>query len=189
MSSAVKYQPSYSIKDYEQWDGDWELWNGIAVSMSPSAVPEHQYLASRLTILIGAQLDNQEVCRKCVVVNEIDWKADVNTVVRPDVLITCDPLPLKHILTPPVFIAEVLSPSTAHKDRTAKRELYQALNVPAYLMLDPADRSLEFLRLGNDGVYRAETLENQTMALQLTDHCSISVNLETLFPSSAEAER
>jgi Uma2 family endonuclease len=183
MSTAPRYEPRYSIADYEQWDGDWELWNGIAVSMSPSAVPEHQVIASRLLILIGSQLDNEEVCRQCVVVGELDWKADFNTVVRPDVLVTCDPLPPKRILAPPVFIAEVLSPSTAHKDRTAKRELYQAFKVPAYLMIDPANRSLEFLRLGSDGVYKAEALENQTMALQLTDQCSIQVSLETLFPS------
>jgi len=181
MSTAPKYEPRYSISDYEQWDGDWELWNGIPVSMSPSPIPEHQSLAFRLGHLITLQLESMPSCRGCQILLEVDWKVSLDTIVRPDVLITCEPLAPKNVVAPPVFIAEILSPATAHKDRTAKRDLYQWQKVPAYLMVDPADYSIEFLRLGGDGVYQPEELDNQTMLLQLGDECSIRVNLNRLF--------
>jgi Uma2 family endonuclease len=58
-----------------------------------------------------------------VVITEVGWRMGDDTVVRLDVHITCDPLPSQHVERPPVFVAEVVSPSTEETDRTAKRSL------------------------------------------------------------------
>lgn len=42
MSNADQYQPHYTVEDYELWEGDWELWDGHAIAMSPAARPDHQ---------------------------------------------------------------------------------------------------------------------------------------------------
>ena len=41
MSIAPKYQPHYTVDDYQHWEGDWELWNGVAVAMAPSPFGPH----------------------------------------------------------------------------------------------------------------------------------------------------
>ena len=33
MSSVPRYTPRYSVSDYQLWEGDWELWDGIAIAM------------------------------------------------------------------------------------------------------------------------------------------------------------
>jgi hypothetical protein len=45
---APRYEPHYSVSDYLQWEGDWELWNGTAVAMSPSPLGPHERAAAKL---------------------------------------------------------------------------------------------------------------------------------------------
>jgi hypothetical protein len=52
MSSTSKYRPHYTVDDYQLWQGDWELWNGVAVSMTPSPFGRH----SRMLIDVGSAL-------------------------------------------------------------------------------------------------------------------------------------
>lgn len=34
MSAAIQFAPRYTIDGYSLWQGDWELWEGIAIAMS-----------------------------------------------------------------------------------------------------------------------------------------------------------
>ncbi len=36
MSTAIQYAPRYTFEDYAQWEGDWELWEGIAIAIAMS---------------------------------------------------------------------------------------------------------------------------------------------------------
>jgi len=38
---ALDYREYYTKADYEQWDGDWELIDGIAYAMVPSPLVVH----------------------------------------------------------------------------------------------------------------------------------------------------
>jgi hypothetical protein len=40
MSSAVKILPYYTYEDYVQWEGKWELIDGIPYAMSPAHTPK-----------------------------------------------------------------------------------------------------------------------------------------------------
>ena len=57
MTALRKYVPHYTFDDYRTWEGDGELWDGIAVSMSPSPFGMHQALAARLARLLGNELE------------------------------------------------------------------------------------------------------------------------------------
>ncbi len=48
MSSAKKYVPHYGLDDYQNWEGDWELWAGIPVSMSPSPFGRHSKVLGKI---------------------------------------------------------------------------------------------------------------------------------------------
>lgn len=178
-TSAIRYSPTYTVDDYEQWEGDWELWNGVAVCMSPSPTPLHQYVGLMLASEIRDQLSRNKDC-KCLVVPEIDWRIDRTTVVRPDILILCQGLPPKYLNYVPSFIAEVLSPATSHKDRTAKRELYQQQGVRWYFLVDVEQKTIEALELC-DGIYVERSTENGHITFRVDERCEVSLKLDRIF--------
>ena len=51
----------------------------------------------------------------------------------------------------PDLVVEILSPSTAERDRTFKRALYARHGVKEYWLVDPAARTIAVLMLGEDG--------------------------------------
>ena len=143
---AVEYNPRHTIADYQTWEGDWELWRGVPVAMSPSANKAHQRVARNLLLQIQQQLSADKSC-PYEALFELDWHIDKDTVLRPDIALECEPDDLPVITRPPALIVEVLSPATEEKDSTAKRRKYAEQGVPYYLLADPQQRSLEVLRL------------------------------------------
>ena len=173
---AVSYNPHYTIADYLTWDGDWELWNGTPVSMSPSPNFRHQQVAGNMYALLRQQLRQQlrqsGACRDCHLAYEVDWHVDEHTVVRPDILIVCGNTPREFVETVPAMIVEILSPSTATKDRTAKRDLYALNNVSHYLLIDPDSQSLiHFTPVDSDGRHVTDPV-----TLPLHGDCSVTID-------------
>ena len=127
------YLPHYTVHDYEHWEGDWELIDGIAVAMSPAPVINHQYVNGAFFRHLDEQLEN---CAKCHPLQESDWRIYEDTVVCPDTVVVCYKSD-KFLTKRPELIIEVLSPSTARLDQTTKFELYQTEGVPYYILVDP----------------------------------------------------
>ncbi|MEQ1838883.1 MAG: Uma2 family endonuclease, partial [Verrucomicrobiales bacterium] len=121
---AVSYTPHYHIEDYLQWEGDWELWDGIPVSMSPAPNFFHQIVGTRLAAQMVGLLGKSACPAECVAVYKSDWHVDSTTVVRPDLMVVCEKPQGQWITNRPELAVEILSPSTRHKDLTAKRNLY-----------------------------------------------------------------
>ena len=48
MGSAIKILPHYTYEDYCQWEGRWELIDGIPYAMSPAPTPHHQRIGANL---------------------------------------------------------------------------------------------------------------------------------------------
>lgn len=83
-------------------------------------------------------------------VEGMGYKVNENNGFVPDVVgftPTQDVLPAKTFMTTPCLVVEVLSPGTAKRDRTRKRELYAIGGVPLYLIIDTGNRTLEVFRL------------------------------------------
>jgi len=170
----LRFEPRYTVEDYEQWEGDWELWDGTAVAMSPSPTRLHQTIARNFILQFQQQLIDSDACH-CQTLHEIDWRIDTSTVVRPDVVVVCDQSDTPFIESPPSLIVEVLSESTAGKDRLAKRQLYSDQGVGYYLLADPASKNLEVLRL--DGNSYRET----RLPLELHDGCGLTLETASLW--------
>jgi len=149
----LQYNPGHTIEDYLTWEGEWELWEGVPVSMSPAPNKHHQRVAGALFRQIQDQLEANDRC-DCEALYEVDWHIDKDTVLGPDIVIECEPDDLPVVTRPPALIVEILSPSTAEKDRTAKRIKYAEQGVGYYLLADPATKSLEVLQLV-DGAYQS----------------------------------
>ena len=175
MSEAARYIPHYTIADYQTWEGDWELWGGVPVSMTPSPGEPHQIVAGNLYSMLREQLHHDASC-PCRVVYELDWRIDEATVVCPDISVLCDPTEGGFIARPPSLIVEVLSPATAGKDRVQKRRLYAEQGVGYYLLADPAARTLETLKLvGGD----YQPADNQPMHPH--PGCTVSIDVARLW--------
>lgn len=175
MSIAERFRPHYTYEDYCQWEGNWELIEGMPYAMSPAPVPQHQSVNGNLYSLLKEAIKNNG-CENCKVYLPIDWKISDNTVVQPDVLIVCDKIEKKFLDFPPMLVAEILSPATASKDRNEKMELYQLQKVKYYLIVDPQFKKIEAYQFINSQ-YEPVAINPDTYSFHFEDNCTVAVQL------------
>ncbi len=179
MHPAVKILPNYSYEDYILWEGRWELIDGIPYAMSPSPTPKHQRISSQLQYLLIDAL-NSANCEDCKVYDFLDYKTSEHTVVQPDILIVCNEIKKKYLDFPPSLVVEILSPSTAMKDRNNKFSIYQSQGINYYLMVDPEKEETEIYQLQDE---KYALLDNSTnnVDLDLATGCNIQLNLDLIW--------
>lgn len=136
--------PHYTYEDYVNWEGKWELISGIPYAMSPAPVPKHQRIASALTSEFVKALEN---CKHCQVYQPIDYLVKEDTVLQPDILIVCSKIEKKFLDFPPALIVEILSPSTAMKDRHTKFPIYEREGVKYFIIISPEREIVEVYEL------------------------------------------
>ena len=172
MSIAAKYRPYYTYENYCQWEGRWELIEGMPYAMSPAPVPAHQSVSVLLNFEFVKALKN---CRNCKLFQPLDWKIKEDTIVQPDLLFVCDKIEKRFLNSPPVLVVEILSPSTASKDRGEKMQLYQSQKVKYYLIVDPQFEKLEIYEYFH-AQYETVSVNLETYHFTLHDNCTIDVN-------------
>lgn len=173
MSIAAKYRPYYTYEDYCQWEGKWELIEGMPYAMSPAPIPEHQRVSLKLSICFEAAL---AACKKCKVYPPLDWRIGDDTVVQPDMLIVCKPINKKYLDFAPILVIEVLSPSTASKDRGEKMEIYQGQQVKYYLIIDTKFKKIECYQLIENKYNLVEVTPSSYQFIFEEAGCSADVN-------------
>lgn len=145
----------YTYTDYLQFPDDQrcEIIGG-RLFMTPSPTGRHQTVLSRIHAILwhfvnGAGLGKVIVAPYDVVLSEHD-------VVQPDILfLSTERLGLYDDEGPlhgaPDLVIEILSPSTAHRDRTEKRELYERFGVKEYWLVDLEQRSILVISFAAEG--------------------------------------
>ncbi|HEY5491791.1 MAG TPA: Uma2 family endonuclease [Gemmatimonadaceae bacterium] len=122
---------------YECIDGE------LLVTPAPRVV--HVAALSHLSNMLNRGLPSSGATPR-VVSSTADLCPEPTTVVEPDLFVLRAPITAKTRLDDPacaVLIAEVLSPSTAKRDRGIKRMLYQRVGVPEYWIIDLDARLIE----------------------------------------------
>jgi Uma2 family endonuclease len=150
MAAPLKILPHYTYDEYCMWEGKWELIFGIPYAMRPAPTTKHQ----RIAMALGSEF--HVVLKKykhCEVYDPVDYKVADDTVVQPDVLIICGNPKLNFLDFPASLVVEVLSPSTALKDRHTKYDIYENNGVKYYLIVSPDNEEVEVFEL-NEGVYQ-----------------------------------
>jgi Uma2 family endonuclease len=177
MTIADKYRPHYTYDDYCQWEGNWELIEGMPYAMSPAPVPAHQ----RVSLLLSIQFEKSlSSCDKCKAYPPLDWKIAEDTIVQPDLLIVCKQIEKKYLDFPPVLVAEILSPASAAKDRGEKMEIYQSQQVKYYLIVDPQFKKIEIYQLIKNQ-YQPVSVNPETFNFSLENNCSATVNFSDIW--------
>jgi Uma2 family endonuclease len=178
--NAVKILPHYTYKDYCLWEGRWELIDGIPYSMSPAPTPSHQWL----TVNIGSELRaaiKKSKCKHCKVYDFIDVKVEEDTILQPNASIVCKPIHKKFLDFPPSLVVEILSETTALKDRIAKFSIYENFGIKYYLIVDPETESVEIYLL-KDSKYILQKFSQETpFTFSMNDDCKIQVILKNIW--------
>ena len=178
MSNAYKILPYYTYNEWVLWEGKWELIDGIPYAMSPSPAPRHQRVAAELRYELSLAIKNSG-CVKCKTYDPVDYKISDDTILIPDILIVCNDIKKAYLDFPPSLVVEILSPSTALKDRNTKFQLYEKEKVKYYLIADTDTKAIEIYQLINEK-YELQSFTGNFM-FTLEDDCSINAKLDTIF--------
>ncbi len=143
-----------------------ELIGGRVFRMSPSPVDDHQKVVIDLTLAIGNYFHKKK-CYVRIAPSDVyfpkkgqHWK-EAEDVVQPDLYVVCDKSKKirRGCVGAPDFLVEILSPATASKDLTHKKNLYEKHGVQEYWVVSIDERSVVRFVLEN-GKYQEELIEN-----------------------------
>lgn len=132
MSTNLAYQDEF-------WD---ELIDGQPVMMSPRPIINHNRISFNIARIFANHLDK----RKCeTIADGTDLYLTEKDRFVPDVMVVCDPhkLRTRGVYGAPDLVVEVLSPSTAKRDRGYKKNAYEKAGVKEYWLVSPTDKSIE----------------------------------------------
>ena len=135
MGLTSKILPHYTYEDYVHWEGRWELIEGHPIAMSPLPVPRHQRVAAELVTEFTIALRKTN-CNECKAYQPLDYKISEDTILQPDVLVVCGEIEKPFLDFTPGLVVEILSPSTALRDRNTKYQFYEQQGVKYYLIVD-----------------------------------------------------
>ena len=186
MSDNLAYQE-------EPWE---ELIDGEVVAMSPRPTFNHNRVASR----IYWAFENYLRGKRCTVIADgTDLYLTEKDRFVPDMMVVCDRDKIKRdgVHGAPDLVVEVLSPSTAKKDRLHKKAVYGTCGVREYWLVDPENRTIEQY-LPQDGRLELNTVyvsysedalgrmtEEERSAVETHFQCSLyddfDISLEEIF--------
>jgi len=171
---AVEY---YSYEEYCQWKGNWELIKGVPLAMSPAPMITHQAIAYEIAFELKSSSRN---CKACMVFGEADWKVNDDTVVKPDVVLTCNETNDTYMTKAPEIIVEVISKSTAKRDEQTKFKLYQEEGVKYYIIVYPKDLKAKVYKLENGRYLKVGDFLTESYTFDESS-CKASVDFGAVF--------
>lgn len=128
-----------------------ELIDGKVVAMSPRPAFRHNQIAGNLYALFWQYLRG----RTCTpVMDGTDVHLTEKDIFVPDMMVVCDREKIKYdgVYGAPDLVVEVLSPSTAKRDKGYKKDVYEKCGVREYWLVEPASKSIEVYLL-KDGAF------------------------------------
>jgi Uma2 family endonuclease len=176
--NGISLVEAYTVADYQQWDGDWELIYGQPVAMTPSPGIAHQ----RMTAALFRELDTAlKGCSPCEALFEIDLELAEDTVVRPDLVVICYPAEGDRLTLAPELIFEVVSSRTNRRDEVIKLDLYEREGIPYYGLVYPEAHKVKLYQLSNGRYIKIGDFHDQSHRFDLSK-CTIDVDFSALWP-------
>lgn len=171
----IKEQPEV----YDHADR-YEIIGGIRYDLKPSPTVTHQILLSNLYFCL------QKSCQAngIIVFAPMDVYLDEDNIVQPDLIFIRNEnigiLTNKCIDGLPDLLVEILSPSTASRDRIKKKALYERFGVKEYWIIDPVHATLDRFALEHNKLPLIATYgAGDTVTSELFS--CISIGMDELF--------
>lgn len=157
--SMSKVRIPFTVRDYkalpESETKRYELLGGELVVV-PSPTWRHQDVSARLEFHLKAFVDERNL--GYVVDAPLDVVLSDEDVVQPDILFISQErasiIREDGVYGAPDLVIEILSPTTAERDRTLKKTLYARHGVKEYWIVDPEGNTVEVLTLKERGYER-----------------------------------
>ncbi len=169
--------PHYTYENYVQWEGRWELIHGIPYAMTPAPSLRHQRISQRIASVLDAAL---AACEHCLALLPVDWKIDEDTVVQPDNLVICGKAKGAYLSKAPELIFEILSKSTAHKDKNTKFNLYKSEGVRHYVIVDPKEQLAKVYMLHEGSYIKVMDATEESLEFDL-GKCLINIDFSRIW--------
>jgi Uma2 family endonuclease len=180
---------SFTYADYLKLEEDvrYEVIEGQIYNMSPSPTPKHQDVVTQFSVDFGLYLRGSK-CRVFVSPIDVclsDEKEDLNNVkewVEPDLIVVCDKNKIgeKRIIGSPDLVIEVLSPSTAKRDRMVKYNRYQRAGVKEYWIVDPVHETIDvYLLADKTYTHRGTYFKDDSMPVSIFE--DFIIDLKNIF--------
>jgi Uma2 family endonuclease len=158
------------------------------IETMPAPLPRHSKAQGSLRRFVGGPFDDDDGHGGpggWWIFVEVDVELETHEVVRPDLSgwrreRLPDPGNRRPIDVTPDWICEVISPSTAVRDRTTKRELYARHGVRHYWLLDPDTRTLEAFEL-LDGRWTVVGAYDDSAAVRVPPFEAVELPIGRLF--------
>jgi len=180
----------YTYEDYLNWPSDEriELIDGKIHYMS-APTKTHQTLLGRLSNRFGNYLHGKSCDYYFAPFDvRIDLDLGKDSVVQPDLVVVCDDEKLteKGLDGSPDLVIEILSKSTARRDRIIKYNKYLEASVKEYWIIDP-DREEVVVNLLRTSKYTARTyVKGDVVQVNVLD--DLYINVTDLFDGSRGAD-
>lgn len=189
MPVTLRTEKKVTYKDYLKLPDDerWELIDGAAYNMTPAPSLRHQKVVGNFYRILSNNLRNKPcvpfIAPADVVLSEYD-------VVQPDILVVCDKKKLTktNVQGAPDLIVEVLSSSTALKDKREKKGCYEKYGVREYIIIDTIEDYVERFYLKDDGSYSKGEIFGPKEVLPLSSLEGIEISLSEVFEVEEESE-
>ena len=143
--------PLYDLDDWKEWEGKWELIEGIPYAMSPMPSKKHQRINGKIYRLFSEGLEN---CPDCEAFLPVNFKVSEHSLLHPDLLVVCgEDEDEMYVTQIPHLVVEILSPSTLNKDTQTKPKIYKAIKIKYYITIDPKEELVSIFGL-TEGEYK-----------------------------------
>jgi Uma2 family endonuclease len=145
--------------------------DSVAIDLAGGS-PVHAALSVRLAQLLANALPEDGPCT--VFSSDAQVKLSGKRYVYPDVTVACSETGEEKMLTNPIVVVEVLSPSTEKRDRGKKLKGYKALpSVQEYLLVGSQIKSIELYRRTGDSwqyfrFHEGDTIELTSIGVSFT---------------------
>jgi Uma2 family endonuclease len=166
-------------------DGNrYELLDGELI-VNPAPRRQHQEVAAELFIVLSTQLTGSDYR---IAFSPADFPVDDRNLVQPDLFVV--PVPGGHSAEwPPLrelpLVIEIVSPSTASRDRWQKRLLYQREGIAEYWIVDVEARIIERWRAADE---RPEILGDSLLWNPPGSGDRVVINLQAMFDRAIGAQ-
>ncbi len=145
------------------------------IHMMAGASAAHQDTVLNIATLLKNLTRDTPTCKARIAPYDLKLQCRGSThVVQPDVMLWCSNTER------PCALFEVLSPSTAKKDKGVKKELYELCGIQNYYLVDPENRIVDHYRL-LDGRYWYVRGFSGTEMLSLAPCIEGALEVESLF--------
>jgi Uma2 family endonuclease len=171
----------YNYNDYMQFPENkkWELIDGIPY-LQAAPTWQHQ---SILIELVG-QLYNYFKGKPCKVFSapfdlNLEGNDESKNVFQPDIVVVCDRNKLNKTgyFGVPSMIIEILSPSTAKRDKILKLYKYKQFGVNLYWIVEPDTKIIETYTL-KDGEYIFNSYQEEDKKIKVTHFENLEIDLD-----------